>query len=44
MSEPIRAVERALDVLTCFSHQMPELSMTQIVSKPGSIKARCIAY
>lgn len=30
MSESIRAVERALDVLSCFSHQTPELSMTQI--------------
>lgn len=33
MSESIRAVERALDVLLCFSHQTPELSMTQIAEK-----------
>jgi IclR family acetate operon transcriptional repressor len=30
MSESIRAVERALDVLMCFSSQTPELSMTEI--------------
>ena len=30
MSESIRAVERALDVLMCFTSQNPELSMTQI--------------
>lgn len=30
MSESIRAVERALDVLLCFSETNPELTMTQI--------------
>jgi IclR family transcriptional regulator, KDG regulon repressor len=30
MTESIRAVERALDVLACFSGQSPALSMTQI--------------
>jgi len=30
MSESIRAVERALDVLSCFSSKTPDLSMTQI--------------
>jgi DNA-binding IclR family transcriptional regulator len=30
MSESIRAVGRALDVLMCFTNQTPELSMTQI--------------
>jgi DNA-binding IclR family transcriptional regulator len=30
MSESIRAVERALDVLMCFTSQTPELTMTQI--------------
>lgn len=30
MSESIRAVERALDVLMCFTSQTPELSMTEI--------------
>lgn len=30
MSESIRAVERALDVLLCFSEANPELTMTQI--------------
>lgn len=33
MSESIRAVERALDVLLCFSRQTPELSMTQIAEQ-----------
>jgi DNA-binding IclR family transcriptional regulator len=33
MSESIRAVERALDVLLCFTSQTPELSMTQIAEK-----------
>jgi IclR family acetate operon transcriptional repressor len=32
MSESIRAVERALDVLLCFSQDTPELSMTQIAA------------
>jgi len=30
VSESIRAVERALDVLSCFSSKTPDLSMTQI--------------
>lgn len=30
MSESIRAVERALDVLSCFTSKTPDLSMTQI--------------
>jgi DNA-binding IclR family transcriptional regulator len=33
LSESIRAVERALDVLLCFSRQTPELSMTQIAER-----------
>jgi len=33
MSESIRAVERALEVLECFSIKTPELSMTQIAEK-----------
>ncbi len=33
MSESIRAVDRALDVLLCFSEESPELSMTQISEK-----------
>jgi DNA-binding IclR family transcriptional regulator len=39
VSESIRAVERALDVLLCFSRQTPELSMTQIVEKVGIHKS-----
>jgi DNA-binding IclR family transcriptional regulator len=39
MSESIRAVERALDVLLCFSMNAPELSMTQISEKVGMNKS-----
>jgi len=39
MSESIRAVERALDVLMCFSSQTPELSMTQISEMVGINKS-----
>lgn len=39
MSTPIRAVERALDVLLCFSKQTPELSMTQIAERVGMHKS-----
>ena len=39
MSESIRAVERALDVLMCFSSQTPELSMTQISEMAGINKS-----
>jgi DNA-binding IclR family transcriptional regulator len=39
MSESIRAVERALDVLACFSHQTPELTMTQIADQIGINKS-----
>ncbi len=39
MSESIRAVERALDVLLCFSSQTPELSMTQISEMVGINKS-----
>ena len=39
MSKSIRAVERALDVLTCFSHQTPELTMTQIAEHTGINKS-----
>jgi DNA-binding IclR family transcriptional regulator len=39
MSEPIRAVERALDVLLCFTNQTPELSMTQIAEQIGINKS-----
>lgn len=39
MSESIRAVERALEVLLCFSSQTPELSMTQISEKVGINKS-----
>jgi IclR family acetate operon transcriptional repressor len=33
LSESIRAVERALDVLLCFSRQTPQLTMTQIAER-----------
>ncbi|MDO9085245.1 MAG: IclR family transcriptional regulator [Anaerolineaceae bacterium] len=39
MSESIRAVERALDVLLCFSSETPELSMTQISEMIGINKS-----
>jgi len=39
MSEPIRAVERALDVLLCFTSQTPELSMSQIAERIGINKS-----
>jgi len=39
MSESIRAVERALDVLMCFTNQTPELSMTQISEMVGINKS-----
>ncbi len=39
MSESVRAVERALDVLLCFTSQTPELSMTQISEQIGINKS-----
>jgi DNA-binding IclR family transcriptional regulator len=39
LSESVRAVERALDVLLCFSRQTPELSMTQIAEQVGIHKS-----
>jgi len=39
MSESIRAVERALDVLMCFTNQTPELTMTQISEMVGINKS-----
>lgn len=39
MSESIRAVERALDVLLCFSSRTPELTMSQISEKIGINKS-----
>ena len=39
MSESIRAVERALDVLLCFDSQTPALSMTQISERVGINKS-----
>jgi DNA-binding IclR family transcriptional regulator len=39
MSEPIRAVDRALDILTCFTPATPELSMTQIAEQVGMHKS-----
>jgi IclR family KDG regulon transcriptional repressor len=39
MSESIRAVDRALDILLCFSNQTPELTMTQISEQVGMNKS-----
>ena len=39
MSESIRAVERALDVLLCFTSQAPELTMSQISERIGINKS-----
>ena len=39
MSESIRAVERALDVLLSFSRETPELTMTQIAERVGIHKS-----
>ena len=39
MSESVRAVERALDVLLCFTSQTPELTMTQIADQIGINKS-----
>ena len=39
MGESIRAVERALDVLMCFTSQNPELTMTEISEKVGIHKS-----
>ncbi len=39
VSESVRAVERALDVLMCFSRQTPELNMTQIAERIGVHKS-----
>ena len=39
MSEPIRAVDRALDILLCFSRQTPRLTMTQISDQVGMNKS-----
>jgi len=39
LSESIRAVERALDVLSCFTNSTTDLSMTQIAEKTGMNKS-----
>ena len=39
MSESVRAVDRALDVLLCFTKQTPELTMTQIADMVGIHKS-----
>jgi len=39
LSESIRAVERALDILLCFSRQTPQLTMTQIAERLGMNKS-----
>lgn len=39
MSESVRAVERALDILLRFSRQTPELSMTRIAEQIGVHKS-----
>jgi IclR family KDG regulon transcriptional repressor len=39
LSNTVRAVERALDILLCFSRQTPELSMSQIALQVGMHKS-----
>jgi DNA-binding IclR family transcriptional regulator len=39
MSESIRAVDRALDILLCFSNLTPQLTMTQIAERVGMNKS-----
>ena len=39
MGESIRAVDRALDILLCFTRQTPRLSMTQIAERAGMNKS-----
>jgi IclR family acetate operon transcriptional repressor len=39
MSESIRAVDRALDILLCFTSQTPQLTMTQIAEQVGMNKS-----
>jgi IclR family transcriptional regulator, KDG regulon repressor len=39
LSESIRAVERALDVLLCFSRETPQWTMTEIAEKLGMNKS-----
>jgi IclR family KDG regulon transcriptional repressor len=39
MSESIRAVDRALDILLCFTRQTPRLTMTQIAEQVGMNKS-----
>ena len=39
MSELIRAVDRALDILLCFTIQTPQLTMTQIAEQVGMNKS-----
>lgn len=39
MSESVRAVDRALEILMCFNRQTPELSMTQIAEQIGIHKS-----
>lgn len=39
MSERVRAVDRALDVLLCFSHDEPVLSLTRIAQEVGIPKS-----
>jgi len=39
MSESVRAVERALDILLCFSQDGPALSLTQIAEQVGMHKS-----
>ena len=39
MSERVRAVDRALDVLLCFSHEEPALSLTTIAEQVGIPKS-----
>jgi DNA-binding IclR family transcriptional regulator len=39
LSEPVRAIERALDILLCFSQTQPALSLTEIAGQVGMPKS-----
>jgi len=39
MSQSVRAVERALDILLCFTMETPTLSLTEIAEQVGMHKS-----
>jgi hypothetical protein len=44
MTDSVRSVERALDILLCFSLEKPSFSLTQIAEQVGSIRALPIGF